>query len=103
MRSTRHEVTSDSSDGQAVFPSQPANNPAITNHITFKSLNTLVSLYISIRVLHGMIFYRVPPIPGMPHLWDGGFEMGASLIWLFFTNPNAKVCKQFNLIFKIGQ
>ena len=78
---------------------QPASNPAITNHITFKNLNTLVSLYISIRVLHGIIYYRVPPIQGLPNVWDGGFEMGIGLIWLFFTNPNAKVCKQINLIF----
>ena len=60
----------------------------------------LVSLYISIRVLHGIIFYRVPPIQGMLNVWDGGFEMGIGLIWLFFTNPNAKVSKKSILSFR---
>ena len=60
---------------------QPVCKPVITNHITFKSLNTLVAIYIrwnmtilflnftmlisvylsSIRVLHGIIFHRVAP------------------------------------------
>ena len=46
-----------------------------------------------------MIFYMIPPIPSTPHLLDCGFPMGIGLIWLFFANPNAKVGKQFNLIF----